>query len=120
VGGTKDTQNMVEINRFLDEAEKLSLLPDRFYLVLRPVEDKAGGFDVMAYDTTDPKKPISPSYYVLKGIMEMMDTDLDRLVSLGQMAVMDKMIEIQTKGESPIMENIDDDVVTKVDIGKKH
>jgi len=111
---------MVEINTLLDEAEKLSLLPDRFYLVLRPVEDKAGGFDVMSYDTTDPKKPISPAYYVLKGIMEMMDTDLDRLVSLGQMAVMDKMIEIQNKGESLTMDSIDDDMVTKVDIGKKH
>jgi hypothetical protein len=120
VGGTKDTQNMAEINTLLDEAEKLSLLPDRFYLVLRPVEDKAGGFDVMSYDTTDPKKPISPAYYVLKGIMEMMDTDLDRLVSLGQMAVMDKMIEIQNKGESLTMDSIDDDMVTKVDIGKKH
>ena len=111
---------MVEINTLLDEAEKLSLLPDRFYLVLRPVEDKAGGFDVMSYDTTDPKKPISPAYYVLKGIMEMMDTDLDRLVSLGQMVVMDKMIEIQNKGESLTMDSIDDDMVTKVDIGKKH
>jgi len=111
---------MVEINTLLDEAEKLSLLPDRFYLVLRPVEDKAGGFDVMSYDTTDPKKPISPAYYVLKGIMEMMDTDLDRLVSLGQMAVMDKMIEIQNKGEPQTMDSIDDEEVTKVDIGKKH
>ena len=111
---------MVEINKLLDETEKLSLLPDRFYLVLRPVEDKTGGFDMMAYDTTNPKNPVHAAYFVLKGIMEMMDTDLDRLVSLGQMAVMDKMIEIQNKGESPIMDNIDDDVVTKVDIGKKH
>ena len=73
-----------------------------------------------AYDTTNPKNPISPAYYVLKGVMEMMDTDLDRLISIGQMAVMDKMIEIQNKGESPIMDNIDDEEVTKVDIGKKH
>ena len=111
---------MVEINTLLDEAEKLSLLPDRFYLVLRPVEDKAIGFDMMAYDTTDPKNPVHAAYFVLKGIMEMMNTDLDRLVSMGQMAVMDKMIDIQNKGESPTMDNIDDDVVTKVDIGKKH
>ena len=111
---------MVEINRLLDETEKLSLLPDRFYLVLRPVEDKTGGFDMMAYDTTDPKKPISPAYYVLKGVMEMMDTDLERLISIGQMAVMDKMIEIQNRGEPPTMDSLDDEEVTKVDIGKKH
>jgi len=52
--------------------------------------------------------------------MEMMDTDLDRLISIGQMAVMDKMIEIQNKGEPPTMDSIDDEEVTKVDIGKKH
>ena len=111
---------MVEINKLLDETEKLSLLPDRFYLILRPVEDKTGGFDMMAYDTTNPKKPVSTSYYVLKGIMEMMDTDLERLISLGQMAIMDKMIEIQNKGEPQTMDSIDDEEVTKVDIGKKH
>ena len=111
---------MVEINKLLDETEKLSLLPDRFYLVLKPVEDKTGGFDMMAYDTTDPKNPISPAYYVLKGVMEMMDTDLERLISIGQMAVMDKMIEIQNRGKPPTMGSIDDEEVTKVDIGKKH
>ena len=110
---------MVEINKLLDETEKLSLLPDRFYLVLRPVEDNTGGFDMMAYDTTNPKKPISPAYYILKGIMEMMDTDLDRLISIGQMAVMDKMVDIERKGETLRTEDLSDDI-TKVNLGKKH
>ena len=49
---------MVDINRLIDETEKLSLLPDRLYLILKPVDDGKGGLDMMAYDTTNPKEPI--------------------------------------------------------------
>ena len=108
----------MEINKLIDETEKLSLLPDRFYLVLRPMEEGIG-FDMMAYDTTDPKNPVHAAYFVLKGIMEMMNTDLDRLVSMGQMAVMDKMVEIERKGEILRTEDLSDDI-TKVNLGKKH
>ena len=45
------------------ETEKMSLLPNRFYLVLRPTTD-GQGFDVTAYDTTDPKKPIPSAFFV--------------------------------------------------------
>ena len=108
----------MEINRLIDETEKLSLLPDRFYLILRPMKEGIG-FDVMAYDTTNPENPVHAAYFVLKGIMEMMDTDLDRLVTLGQMAVMDKMVEIEQKGGIPKTEDLSDDI-TKVNIGRKH
>ena len=108
----------MEINRLIDETEKLSLLPDRFYLILRPMKEGIG-FDMMAYDTTAPKNPVHAAYFVLKGIMEMMDTDLDRLVTLGQMAVMDKMVEIEQKGGIPKTEDLSDDI-TKVNIGRKH
>ena len=77
------------------------------------------GFDMMAYDTTDPKIPVHAAYFVLKGIMEMMNTDLDRLVSMGQMAVMDRMVEIERKGETLRTEDLSDDI-TKVNLGKKH
>ena len=110
----------MELNKLIDETEKLSLLPDRFYLVLRPMEEGIGiGFDMMAYDTTDPKNPVHAAYFVLKGIMEMMNTDLDRLVSMGQMAVMDKMVEVERKGETLRTEDLSDDI-TKVNLGKKH
>ena len=108
----------MELNKLIDETEKLSLLPDRFYLILRPMKEGIG-FDMMAYDTTDPKNPVHAAYFVLKGIMEMMDTDLDRLVSMGQMAVMDKMVEIERKGETLRTEDLSDDI-TKVNLGKKH
>jgi len=83
---------MVEINEFIDESEKMSLLPDRFYLILKPKGD--GSFNVVAYDTTDPSKPVDSTFYVLKGLMETLEIDLDKLVQLGQMAIMDKMIEL--------------------------
>ena len=111
---------MVDINRLIDETEKLSLLPDRLYLILKPVNDDKGGFDMMAYDTTDPKKSLSPAFYVLKGIMEMMNTDLDRLVSLGQMSIMDRIVDIQNNGETPTTETVDDESIELVNIGKKH
>ena len=108
---------MVEINNFTDESEKLSLLPDRFYLILKPKGD--GSFDVVAYDTTDPSKPVDSTFYVLKGLMETLEIDLDRLVQLGQMAIMDKVIELQSNGETPTTDLLEADI-EQVDMGKKH
>ena len=108
---------MVEINNFTDESEKLSLLPERFYLILKPKGD--GSFDVVAYDTTDPSKPVDSTFYVLKGLMETLEIDLDRLVQLGQMAIMDKVIELQSNGETPTTDLLEADI-EQVDMGKKH
>mgnify|MGYP003123449776 FL=1 len=108
---------MVEINNFIDESEKLSLLPDRFYLILKPKGD--GSFDVVAYDTTDPSRPVDSTFYVLKGLMETLEIDLDRLVQLGQMAIMDKVIELQSNGETPTTDLLEADI-EQVDMGKKH
>ena len=108
---------MVEINNFTDESEKMSLLPDRFYLILKPKGD--GSFDVVAYDTTDPSKPVDSTFYVLKGLMETLEIDLDRLVQLGQMAIMDKVIELQSNGETPTTDLLEADI-EQVDMGKKH
>ena len=108
---------MVEINEFIDESEKMSLLPDRFYLILKPKGD--GSFNVVAYDTTDPSRPVDSTFYVLKGLMETLEIDLDRLVQLGQMAIMDKVIELQSNGETPTTDLLEADI-EQVDMGKKH
>ena len=108
---------MVEINNFIDKSEKLSLLPDRFYLILKPKGD--GSFDVVAYDTTDSSRPVDSTFYVLKGLMETLEIDLDRLVQLGQMAIMDKVIELQSNGETPTTDLLEADI-EQVDMGKKH
>ena len=104
------------INKLEMETEKLSLLPNKFYLILRPTSD-GQGFDVTAYDTTDPKKPIPSAFFVLKGIMETLDTDLEGLVQKGQLAVMDKMVALESKGENVTSDMISDNI-EQVKIGK--
>jgi hypothetical protein len=107
---------MVDINKLAMETEKLSLLPDRFYLILRPTSDNQG-FDVTAYDTTDPKKPIPSAFFVLKGLMDIIDTDLDGLVQRGQMSVMDKMVQLESKGGEITSEMLSDNI-EKIKLGK--
>ena len=108
-----------KINPLLTDVEKLSLLPDRMYIIIKP-EEGTIGFSTVAYDTTDPNKQIHPSFFVLRGLMEMMDTDMDRLVNLGQMAVMDKMVELENKGERVTSEDLGLGDIEKVNMGKKH
>ena len=59
------------------------------------------------------------TFYVLKGLMETLEIDLDKLVQLGQMAIIDKVVEIQNKGKEPTTELLDADI-EQVDMGKKH
>jgi len=108
-----------KINPLLTDVEKLSLLPDRMYIIIKP-EEGTVGFSTAAYDTTDPNKQIHPSFFVLRGLMEMMDTDMDRLVSLGQMSVMDKMVELENKGEKVTSEDLGLGSIEKVNMGTKH
>jgi len=103
----------------LNDIEKLSLLPDRMYIIIKP-EEGTVGFSTVAYDTTDPNKQVHPSFFVLRGLMEMMDTDIDRLVNLGQMSVMDKMVELENKGEPVTAEDLGFGDIEKVNMGKKH
>ena len=58
------------------ETEKMSLLPNKFYLIMTPSAD-GQAFDVTAYDTTDPKKPIPSAFFVLKGLMDAMRDNED-------------------------------------------
>lgn len=51
--------------------------------------------------------------------METLEIDLDRLVQLGQMAIMDKVIELQSNGETPTTDLLEADI-EQVDMGKKH
>ena len=104
------------INSMELETEKMSLLPNKFYLVMTPSED-GKAFDVTAYDTTDPAKPIPSAFFVLKGLMDMMDTDLDGIVQKGQLSVMDKMVELESKGENVTSDMISDNI-EKIKIGK--
>tara|TARA_Y100000310_G_scaffold256824_1_gene264731 strand:- start:129 stop:497 length:369 start_codon:yes stop_codon:yes gene_type:complete len=120
MGGEGYTENMVKISfrpeSLLNEEEKLSLLPNRMYLVFYPHDDKES-FSVAAYDTTPSQKDVHPTFFVLKGLMSMLETDMDKIISLGQMSVMDKMIDIERGGEKPTSEDLSEDI-EKVKFGK--
>tara|TARA_R110002020_G_scaffold50195_3_gene142070 strand:- start:151 stop:519 length:369 start_codon:yes stop_codon:yes gene_type:complete len=55
----------------LMELEKISLLKDRYYLVLEPEEDEESGFSIRAYATKDIEHEgvYDPTYVVLQGLI---------------------------------------------------
>ena len=120
MGGEGYTENMVKISfrpeTILNEEEKLSLLPNRMYLVFYPHDDKES-FSVAAYDTTPSQKDVHPAFFVIKGLMSMLETDMDKIVSLGQMSVLDRMIDMEKVGEKPTSEDLANDI-EKIKFGK--
>ena len=89
------------------EIEKLTLLPDRYYIILNKVDEES--FTLTAYDTTgvyDTKNPCSAAV-AQEGILEMIDRDLTTVLRVGQ-------VRIKHRDMLPIEDN-----VIKVDFGKK-
>ena len=79
-----------------------SLLKDRWYIILKSVEDEdKEGFRVSAYDT--PPMPDADDDYLeagivaQQGIMELLETDLDRVMEAGlaRLSFNDLMEEIE-------------------------
>ena len=89
------------------EIEKLTLLPDRYYIILNKVDEES--FTLTAYDTTgvyDTKNPCSAAV-AQEGILEMIDMDLTTVLRLGS-------VRIKHRDMLPIEDN-----VIKVDFGRK-
>ena len=65
------------------ELEKASLLPDRWYIIMRKMEDES--FSVSAYDTTteDDEEFYEAGTVVVNGIMELMESDFDVVTAAG-------------------------------------
>jgi len=65
------------------ELEKASLLPDRWYIILRKMDDET--FSVSAYDTTteDDEEFYEAGTVVVNGVMELMETDFDVVTAAG-------------------------------------
>jgi len=88
------------------EIEKLTLLPDRYYIILNKVDDDS--FTLTAYDTTgihDDKNPCSAAI-AQEGLLEMVDMDLNTVLKLG-------LVRIKNRDVMPFEDN-----VIKVDFGK--
>ena len=65
------------------ELEKASLLPDRWYIIMRKMDDES--FTVSAYDTTteDDEEFYEAGTVVVNGIMELMESDFDVVTAAG-------------------------------------
>ena len=65
------------------ELEKASLLPDRWYIIMRKMDDES--FSVSAYDTTteDDEEFYEAGTVVVNGIMELMESDFDVVTAAG-------------------------------------
>ena len=65
------------------ELEKASLLPDRWYIIMRKMDDES--FSVSAYDTTteDDEEFYEAGTVVVNGIMELMESDFDVITAAG-------------------------------------
>ena len=65
------------------ELEKASLLPDRWYIILRKMDDET--FSVSAYDTTteDDEEFYEAGTVVINGVMELMESDFDVITAAG-------------------------------------
>ena len=88
------------------QIEKLTLLPDRYYIILNKVDEDS--FTLTAYDTTgvhDDKNPCSAAI-AQEGILEMVDIDLNMILKMG-------LIRIKNREVIPTEDN-----VIKVDFGK--
>ena len=113
----------------IDEVEKsmeiISLLPDRYYIILRPTEDNE--FTLSAYDTTGNKyekdEDYNPAMVMHEGAVDLIRSHTDDVYDNGLAT-----IQFRITGEEIIEEEeIDDDNVIKlvrdnvvrVDFGKK-
>jgi len=65
------------------ELEKASLLPDRWYIIMRKMDDES--FSVSAYDTTteDDEEFYEAGTVVINGVMELMESDFDVVTAAG-------------------------------------
>ena len=65
------------------ELEKASLLPDRWYIIMRKMDDES--FSVAAYDTTteDDEEFYEAGTVVINGVMELMESDFDVVTAAG-------------------------------------
>lgn len=101
--------------------ERASLLKDRWYLIFRQGEDD-DHVAMVAYDTTedDDDEYIAAGTVILSGLVELMETDFDRVMAAGlarlqfeatkEAMVVDTDAEVQHDPETNIV---------KIDFGKR-
>ena len=108
------------------EIEKASLLPDRWYIIMR--SDDEGNFFMSAYDTneeTEYNEYLETGEVVLNGLMELVENDFERVGAAGMAriafhATKEEIVESVEEEDSDIeVSRLPNSNIVKVDFGKK-
>tara|TARA_R110000796_G_scaffold47253_1_gene113816 strand:+ start:51 stop:434 length:384 start_codon:yes stop_codon:yes gene_type:complete len=116
--GKKMTDD-IEIQK---QVEMMSLLPDRYYIILKPLDDE--NFTLTAYDTTDKTyeddSDYNPAMIIQEGIMEAVREDLEDVYDKGAASIQFKLTaEAMIEEVEEELKNQFCDNVIKVNFGKK-
>ncbi len=105
------------------EFEKASLMPNRWYIILRKIDEES--FQVSAYDTTtdEDEEFYEAGTIVTNGIMELLESDFDRVMEAGlaRLAfenVKEKMLDEVDNDNGPTVKHEDGTNIVKIDFGK--
>ncbi len=98
------------------ELEKASLLPDRWYLIMREAED---GFTIAAYDTMSNEDLQEMGSVILSGVIELLHNDFDMVFEAGMESVKRQQQEVSLQTENGELVLVRDENVVRVDFGKK-
>ena len=94
------------------EFEKATLMPNRWYIILRKIDEES--FAVSAYDTTtiEDEEFYEAGTVVTNGIMELLETDFDKIMESGLARLM------RDVSEGPSIEHEEGTNVVKIDFGR--
>jgi hypothetical protein len=98
------------------ELEKASLLPDRWYLIMKEAED---GFTIAAYDTMSNEDLQEMGSVILSGVIELLHNDFDMVFEAGMESVKRQQQEVSLQTENGELVLVRDENVVRVDFGKK-
>ncbi len=98
------------------ELEKASLLPDRWYLIMKEAED---GFTIAAYDTMNSEDLQEMGSVILSGVIELLHNDFDTVFEAGMESVKRQQQEVSLQTENGELVLVRDENVVKVDFGNK-
>ena len=98
------------------ELEKASLLPDRWYLIMKEAED---GFTIAAYDTMNSEDLQEMGSVILSGVIELLHNDFDMVFEAGMESVKRQQQEVSLQTENGELVLVRDENVVKVDFGNK-
>ena len=104
------------------QVEMMSLLPDRYYIILKPLDEE--NFTLTAYDTTDKtyedNSDYNPAMIIQEGIMETVREDLEDVYDKGAASIKFNLVaESMIEEVEEELKNQHGNNVIKVNFGKK-